>query len=84
MVTITLGGTTAFAGLCIWNNNEKFYRDYVMPFTRRLDPETSHRLAIFAMKHCLIRKENTPDSESLVCIASSFFIFEKFNIVQFK
>nr|SVE73644.1 EOG090X08P9 [Daphnia atkinsoni] len=65
LVTITLGGTSSFAGLCIWNGNEKFYRDYVMPFTRRLDPETSHRLAVFAMKHCLIRKQREPDAKSL-------------------
>nr|SVE71767.1 EOG090X08P9 [Daphnia similis] len=66
LVTVTLGGTTTFAGLCIWNGNEKFYRDYVMPFTRRLDPETSHGLAVFAMKHCLIKKQLKPDAESLV------------------
>jgi hypothetical protein len=39
-----------------------------MPFTRRLDPETSHKLAVFAMKHCLIKKQVKPDPESLVCI----------------
>lgn len=37
-----------------------------MPFTRRLDPETSHGLAVFAMKHCLIKKQLKPDAESLV------------------
>lgn len=65
LVTVTLGGSTTFAGLCIWNGNENFYRDYVMPFTRRLDPETSHGLAVFAMKHCLIKKQLKPDAESL-------------------
>ncbi len=67
-MTVTLGGTTTFASLCIWNGNENFYRDYVMPFTRRLDPETSHKLAVFAMKHCLIKKQVKPDPESMVCI----------------
>nr|CAG4651101.1 EOG090X08P9 [Simocephalus serrulatus]SVE94326.1 EOG090X08P9 [Simocephalus serrulatus] len=65
IVTISVGGTAAFASLCIWNGNEDFYRNYVMPFTSRLDPETSHRLAIFAMKRCLIRKQAKPDSETL-------------------
>nr|SVE86211.1 EOG090X08P9 [Daphnia similis]SVE86839.1 EOG090X08P9 [Daphnia similis]SVE87465.1 EOG090X08P9 [Daphnia similis]SVE88093.1 EOG090X08P9 [Daphnia similis] len=65
LVTVTLGGTTTFASLCIWNGNENFYRDYVMPFTRRLDPETSHGLAVLAMKHCLIKKQLKPDAESL-------------------
>ena len=65
-MTISVGGTASFAGLCIWNGNEDFYRDYVMPFTRRLDPETSHKLAVFAMKHCLIRKQHKADPESLV------------------
>nr|SVE74270.1 EOG090X08P9 [Daphnia barbata] len=65
LVVVTMGGTTTFAGLSIWNGNEKFYRDYVMPFTRRLDPETSHKLAVFAMKQCLIRRELKPDPGSL-------------------
>nr|SVE76473.1 EOG090X08P9 [Daphnia longispina] len=65
LATISLGGTTTFASLCIWNGNENFYRDYVMPFTRRLDPETSHQLAVFTMKHCLIKKQRNPDPESL-------------------
>ncbi len=68
LATISLGGTTTFASLCIWNGNENFYRDYVMPFTRRLDPETSHQLAVFTMKHCLIKKQQNPDPESLVSI----------------
>nr|SVE85583.1 EOG090X08P9 [Daphnia pulicaria] len=65
LVTVTLGGTATFASLCIWNGNESFFSDYVMPFTRRLDPETSHKLAVFAMKHCLIKKQVKPDPESI-------------------
>lgn len=74
MVTVSVGGTATFAGLCIWNGNENFYRDYVMPFTTRLDPETSHKLAVFAMKRCLIRKQAKPDSETLVCLTDMLYL----------
>nr|CAH0105392.1 unnamed protein product [Daphnia galeata] len=36
-----------------------------MPFTRRLDPETSHQLAVFTMKHCLLKKLWNADPESM-------------------
>lgn len=37
-----------------------------MPIAHKFDPEDSHRLAVFAMKHCLIRKQKQPDPETLV------------------
>jgi len=36
-----------------------------MPIAHKFDPEDSHRLAVFAMKHCLIRKQKQPDPETL-------------------
>nr|CAG4641815.1 EOG090X08P9 [Eurycercus lamellatus] len=65
MVGITVGSVGAFSGLCVWNGNEDFYRNYVMPLASNLDPETSHKLAIIAMRHCLIRNQPQKDPETL-------------------
>lgn len=66
MVGVTLGGCLAFSGLSIWNGNEKFFKEFVMPLTTRIDPETSHKLAVTAMKFCLIKKAAQPEPETLV------------------
>jgi hypothetical protein len=39
-----------------------------MPLTSRLDPEQAHQLAIFTMRHRLIRKQLQADPESLVIL----------------
>jgi len=65
MAVITVGGGLCFGGLNIRNGNEKFYRDFVMPITHNLDPEIAHRLAVYAMKYCLIKKQSTEDPKSL-------------------
>merc|ERR1712071_654717 len=65
VVAVTVGGGICFSGLNIWNGNEKFYRDYVMPIAHKFDPEDSHRLAVCAMKYCIIRKQSQPDPETL-------------------
>lgn len=39
-----------------------------MPIAHKFDPEVSHRLAVCAMKYCLIKKEKQPDPETLVII----------------
>ena len=67
MAIVTVGGGLSFVGLNLYNANEKFYNDYVMPVTHRLfDPEQAHQLAVFTMRHHLIRKQHQADSESLV------------------
>ena len=71
MTIIGVGGSASFVGVSLWNGNERFYRDYVMPFAYALDPEISHRLAVLAMKYCLIGRPKQKDPESLVSV--SFF-----------
>ena len=45
-----------------------------MPLTSRLlDPEQAHQLAVFTMRHRLIRKQHQADPESLVRYQSFFF-----------
>nr|CAG4650270.1 EOG090X08P9 [Sida crystallina] len=65
MVVLGISGSLSFAGFNVWNCNEKFYSDYVMPLVQNLDPEMSHRLAVLAMKHCFFRKQLQPDPPTL-------------------
>lgn len=64
---IVPGAFLTFAGYSIYEGNEKFYREYVMPFTHKFfDAETAHRLAVLAAKYNIVpRKQKTPDSPIL-------------------
>ncbi|XP_063439932.1 dihydroorotate dehydrogenase (quinone), mitochondrial-like isoform X3 [Mytilus trossulus] len=53
---ITTGGTVMFAGHQIYKGNEKFYKEYVMPFFQLFDAETSHKMAVKAAKYKLVPK----------------------------
>ncbi|XP_076109921.1 dihydroorotate dehydrogenase (quinone), mitochondrial-like isoform X4 [Mytilus galloprovincialis] len=53
---ITTGGTVMFAGHQIYKGNEKFYKEYVMPFFHLFDAETSHKMAVKAAKYKLVPK----------------------------
>ncbi|WAR13207.1 PYRD-like protein [Mya arenaria] len=66
MALIVGGGSLAFVGIQVYNGNERFYRDYIMPCVMRcLDPESAHNLAIFIAKHKLVPKQNYADPASL-------------------
>lgn len=64
---IVPGAFLTFAGYSIYEGNEKFYREYVMPFTHKFfDAETAHRLGVLAAKYNIVpRKQKTPDSPIL-------------------
>lgn len=64
---IVPGAFLTFAGYSIYEGNEKFYREYVMPFTHKFfDAETVHRLGVLAAKYNIVpRKQKTPDSPIL-------------------
>lgn len=63
---VTLGGVGAFAVVNVYKNNEKFYKEILMPLVHQLDPEKSHELAIFASKYRLIPKSKYEDPNILV------------------
>lgn len=65
MVLICGSGITLFAGYSIYEGNEKFYRQFVMPTVRLLDPETTHNLALFMAKNKLMPRPKKPDPPSL-------------------
>jgi dihydroorotate dehydrogenase len=68
LALVSGGGVGAFTAINIFNENEDFYDDFVMPLIHRLEPETSHNLAIFACKHGLFPKTRFKDPPNLVKI----------------
>lgn len=65
---IVPGAFLTFAGYSIYEGNEKFYREYVMPFTHKFfDAETAHRLGVLAAKYNIVpRKQKNPRLSYLV------------------
>ena len=66
MIGIFGGGTIGFIGYCVYSGNEKFYREYVMPVIKLVDPETTHNLAVTMAKYRLVPKQKKPDPPILV------------------
>jgi len=62
IVGVAGGGTLAFGTIGVWTGNEKFFQDFLNPVFNRVDPELSHRSAVFVAKHNLIRAA-PPDDE---------------------
>ena len=65
-IGVVIGGTGLFAAVSVYEGNEKFYRQFVMPSIRFLDPETTHNLAVFMAKYRLTPKQKMPDPPCLV------------------
>ncbi|KAG4071152.1 hypothetical protein HA402_003284 [Bradysia odoriphaga] len=57
--------TGAFVGINIYKGNDKFYDNFLMPFIHLFDPESCHRLAVFACKYRLFPREKQSDPHSL-------------------
>lgn len=61
------GGSIAFASICAYNGNEKFYKELFMPVLHKvLSPEASQTVGLFAAKWALIPKCKVQDSPVLV------------------
>ncbi|XP_062621465.1 dihydroorotate dehydrogenase (quinone), mitochondrial-like isoform X2 [Saccostrea cucullata] len=67
MAVIVSGAAITFAGYSIYEGNEKFYREILMPLTHKcFDAETAHRLGVLAAKYNIVpRKQKKPDSPIL-------------------
>lgn len=63
-----------YTGVCIYKENEKFYKDVLMPLVHLLDPEQAHKLAVFVSRHRLIPKSQHIDSEILVKAVPKLFM----------
>ena len=64
---VCTGGTVLFAGASVYQGQEKFYRQCVMPFFQLFDAETSHKMAVKAAKYKLVPKPRKPIHPILVC-----------------
>jgi hypothetical protein len=66
MILVGAGGSLVFGGIGVWSGNEKFYQQFLNPFFAKMDPETSHRAAIYVAKYHLIKNHNHSDPDILV------------------
>lgn len=62
------GGTLAFGIIGVWSGDEKFFHNFLTPVFNRVDPELSHRSAVFVAKHNLIRAAPPDEELNLVSI----------------
>ncbi|XP_067001996.2 dihydroorotate dehydrogenase (quinone), mitochondrial isoform X3 [Anabrus simplex] len=59
------GGLSVFSALSIYNGSEPFHEKFVLPLVHKLDPETSHNIALTAAKFGLIGQSKFKDPDSL-------------------
>ncbi|KAK9499182.1 hypothetical protein O3M35_003681 [Rhynocoris fuscipes] len=64
-ILVTSGATCVFTGMCLYQENEKFYDNVVLPVAHSLEPELSHKLAIAINKYNLIPKSRYQDPDCL-------------------
>ncbi|XP_046387501.1 dihydroorotate dehydrogenase (quinone), mitochondrial [Ischnura elegans] len=64
-VLVSCGGFGFFTALSVYKENEQFYRNVIMPAVRKLDPETSHNIAIMAAKYRIFPKTKFVDGSNL-------------------
>lgn len=69
LVTVTGCGSTFFAGMLYYNNDERFFTNFAMPVLRFfVPPEKAHKLGIFVCKWNLIPKNDFIDPPNLVTL----------------
>lgn len=61
LITVSTAATALFGGICIYQGNEKFYKNIVVPLVQRVDPEIAHSIAVYALKWRLLSKEKSED-----------------------
>lgn len=64
----------AFSAICIYKEDTKFYKTYVMPIVHLLDPEQAHQFSVIINKYRLLprSKYNDPDSLKVQAFGSLF------------
>ncbi|XP_043469279.1 dihydroorotate dehydrogenase (quinone), mitochondrial [Leptopilina heterotoma] len=65
LITVTTSGIALSGGLLLYQGNEKFFNQVVMPVTRLLDPEVAHNFGIKAAKWGLLPTQKIQDPVSL-------------------
>jgi hypothetical protein len=63
---VTTGAFGAFSAISIYRGNETFFDNILMPLVHILNPETSHKVAISALKYGLFPRSSCKDPVTLV------------------
>ena len=66
MVYVTSGAFATFSAISLYRGDEKYYDNILMPLVHKLNPETSHNIAILASKYGLIPRSRYEDPVTLV------------------
>ncbi|XP_039289319.1 dihydroorotate dehydrogenase (quinone), mitochondrial [Nilaparvata lugens] len=66
MLIVCTGGFTAFSAVSIYKGNEKYYENVLLPLVHKLDPELSHKLAVFVSKYQLLPQSKYKDPAELL------------------
>lgn len=74
LILVSFGGFGVYTAINIYKGNQSFYKNYVVPLAHLLDPESAHRLAVFAGKHRLLPKSSYADPDVLVNLVILFNI----------
>eukprot|EP00106_Octopus_bimaculoides_P017896 XP_014785338.1 PREDICTED: dihydroorotate dehydrogenase (quinone), mitochondrial-like [Octopus bimaculoides] len=61
VAVIVTGGMICFSGISLYQGNEKFYRQFVMPAVKILSPENAHRLGVALAKYQLFGRSSVAD-----------------------
>ncbi|XP_032680071.1 dihydroorotate dehydrogenase (quinone), mitochondrial isoform X1 [Odontomachus brunneus] len=64
-LTVTSSAAALFGGISIFQGNEKFYKNVILPLVQLIDPEISHNLAVTVLKWNLVPKQKVEDSNLL-------------------
>lgn len=68
MCYLSTGGLLVYGGISIYNNNNRFYDNILMPISRYLSAETSHSLALTLAKYKIFPKSKFVDPPILVSV----------------
>uniref|UniRef100_T1JM43 Dihydroorotate dehydrogenase (quinone), mitochondrial n=1 Tax=Strigamia maritima TaxID=126957 RepID=T1JM43_STRMM len=65
LAIVSCGTCAAYCEFCFYTSEPRFYKNFIMPLVHKLDPETSHLLAIQVLKKKLISVPKFKDPPSL-------------------
>ncbi|GAB1860144.1 Dihydroorotate dehydrogenase (quinone), mitochondrial [Camponotus japonicus] len=65
LFTVTSSAVALFSGISLYQGNERFYSEVVIPLAQLIDPETAHNLAVKSLKWGLVSKQKTEDPSLL-------------------
>ncbi|CAL1673619.1 unnamed protein product [Lasius platythorax] len=65
LFTVTSSAVALFGGISLYQGNEKFYSEVIIPLAQLIDPETAHNLAVKSLKWGLVSKQKIEDPSLL-------------------